>query len=46
MHGKLAGEFRKALEVEWDILNIVMKAWEIVERKSWMNVLPSTSALR
>jgi hypothetical protein len=46
MHGPLAGEFRKALEFEWDILNIVMKALEIVERKSWMNVLPSTWDLR
>jgi hypothetical protein len=42
MHGTLAGEFRKALEVEWDMLNIVMKAWDTVESKSWMNVLPST----
>jgi hypothetical protein len=30
MHGPLAGEFRKALEVEWDILSILMKAWQIV----------------
>jgi hypothetical protein len=27
------------------MFNIVMKAWEIVERKSWMNVLLSTWAL-
>jgi hypothetical protein len=46
MHGPLAGEFRKALGVEWDMLNIVMKAWEIVESKSWMIFLPSTWALR
>jgi hypothetical protein len=46
MHGPLAVNLRKALEVEWDMLKIIMKAWEIVERKSWMNVLPSTWALR
>jgi hypothetical protein len=46
MHGPLVGEFRKALEVEWDMLNIVMKAWEILERKPWMNILPYTWALR
>jgi hypothetical protein len=34
------------LEVEWDMLNLVIKASEIVERKPWMNVLPSTRALR
>jgi hypothetical protein len=27
IHGTLAGEFRKALEIEWDMLNLVMKAW-------------------
>jgi hypothetical protein len=42
MHDTLAGEFRKSLEVEWDMLNIVMKAWDTVESKSWINVLPST----
>jgi hypothetical protein len=46
MYGPLAGEFRKALDVEWYMLKIVMKSWEIVERKSWMNVHPSTWALR
>jgi hypothetical protein len=45
MNGPLADEFRKSMEVEWDMLNVVMKAWEIVERQPWMNVLPSTWAL-
>jgi hypothetical protein len=34
------------MEVEWDILDVLVKAWEIVERQQWMNVLPSTWALR
>jgi hypothetical protein len=28
------------------MLDTVMKAWEIVEKQSWMKVLPSTWALR
>jgi hypothetical protein len=46
MNGPLGDDFRKSMEVEWDILNVVTKAWEIVERKPWMNVLPSTWTLR
>jgi hypothetical protein len=45
MNGPLSDDFRKAMEVEWYMLNVVMKAWEIVERQQWMNVLPSTWAL-
>jgi hypothetical protein len=39
MNGPLAEDFRKAMEVEWDMLNVIMKTWEIVERQPWMNVL-------
>jgi hypothetical protein len=46
MNGPFAQDFRKSMEVEWDMLDTVMKAWEIVERQSWMKVLPSTWALR
>jgi hypothetical protein len=46
MNGPFAQDFRKLMEVEWDTLDTVMKAWEIVERQSWMKVLPSTWALR
>jgi hypothetical protein len=45
MHGTLTDDFRKPMEVEWDMLNVVMKAWEIVERQPWMNVITSTWAL-
>jgi hypothetical protein len=41
MHGPLADDFIKSMEVEREMLNVVMKAWEIVERQPWMNVLPS-----
>jgi hypothetical protein len=44
MHGPLTEDFRKPLEVEWDMLNLAMKSWKIVERKPWMDVLPSMSA--
>jgi hypothetical protein len=30
MNGPLAEDFRKSMEVEWDMLDVVMKAWEIV----------------
>jgi hypothetical protein len=33
MHGPLAGEFRKALEVEWDMLDLAMKEWEVWKEK-------------
>jgi hypothetical protein len=46
INGPFAQDFRKSMEVEWDMLDTVMKAWEIVKRQSWMNVLPSTWALR
>jgi hypothetical protein len=42
INGPFAQDFRKSMEVEWDMLDTVMKAWEIVERQSWTNVLPST----
>jgi hypothetical protein len=31
MNGPFAQDFRKSMEVEWDMLDTVMKAWEIVE---------------
>jgi hypothetical protein len=34
------------MEVEWNVLNVVMKSWEIVERQTWINVSPSTWALK
>jgi hypothetical protein len=46
INGPFAQDFRKSMEVEWDMLDTVMKSWEIVERQSWMKVLPSTWALR
>jgi hypothetical protein len=46
MNRPFAQDFRKSMEVEWDMLDTVMKAWEIVERQSWMKVMPSTWALR
>jgi hypothetical protein len=47
MNGPLAGDFRKSMEVEWGMLNVVMKPWEILESQPWINVIPpSTWALR
>jgi hypothetical protein len=46
MNGPFAEEFKKAMGIEWDMLDVVMKAWELVERQPWMKVLPSTWALR
>jgi hypothetical protein len=46
MNDPFADEFKKAMWIEWDMLNVVMKAWEIVDRQPWMKVLPSTWALR
>jgi hypothetical protein len=46
VNGPFAQDFRKSMEVEWDMLDTVMKAWEIFERQSWMKVLPFTWALR
>jgi hypothetical protein len=46
MNGQFAQDFRKSVELEWDMLDTVMKAWEIVESQSWMKVLPSTWAMR
>jgi cysteinyl-tRNA synthetase len=46
MNGPLAEDLRISMVVEWDMLNVVTKAWKIVERQPWMNVLPSTWSLR
>jgi hypothetical protein len=46
MNGALADDFRKSMELEWDMLNVVMKDWYIVERQPWMNVMPSTWSIR
>jgi hypothetical protein len=46
MNGPFDDDLRKSMEVEWDMLNMFMKAWEIVDKKLWMNGLPSTWAIR
>jgi hypothetical protein len=45
MNGPFADEFKKAMGIEWDMLDVVMKAWELV-RQPLMKLLPSTWALR
>jgi hypothetical protein len=45
MNGPFAEEFKKAMGIEWDVLDVVMKAWELVDIQLWMKVLPSTWAL-
>jgi hypothetical protein len=45
MNGPLDDDFRESMEVKCNMLNVVMKAWEIVDRQPWINVLPSTWAL-
>jgi hypothetical protein len=44
MNRPLADDFRKSMGVEWDLLNMVMKALKIVKRQTRMNVLTSTWA--
>jgi hypothetical protein len=46
INGPFAQDFRKSMEVEWDMLDTVVKAWETVERQSWIKVMPSTWDLR
>jgi hypothetical protein len=46
MNCPFAEEFKKAMGIEWDMLDVVMKAWELVDRQPWMKVMPSTWALR
>ena len=46
MNGPDAAGFMEACKKEIDTLSRLMKAWEVVDRQDWMNVIPSTWAFK
>jgi hypothetical protein len=45
MNGRERSGYWKAMEAEYNTLEIEKDSWEVIDRESWMNVRPGTQTI-